>query len=74
MKKFEAEKNKRDFNVCSAKTLRDMQVFYHKNINKKEAIRLFDDAFDLSKMHTIVTPDLTTWIIIDGVVQEGVLN
>ena len=59
---FRREKSRTSFDGVASKQLRKSRIFYHKNIDVKEARRLFDDAINTDICTRIVTPNLTEYV------------
>ena len=59
---FRREKSRTSFDGVASKQLRKSRIFYHKNIDVKEARRLFDDAINTDICTRIVTPNLTEFV------------
>ena len=59
---FRREKSRTEFDSMASKQLRKSRIFYHKNIDVKEARRLFDDAINTDICTRLVTPNLTEFV------------
>jgi len=59
---FRREKSRTEFDGMPAKQLRKSRIFYHKNIDIKEAALLFDDAINIDVCTRLVTPNLTEFV------------
>ena len=68
---FRREKSRTSFDGVASKQLRKSRIFYHKNIDIKEAKRLFYDAIDTDKCTRIVTPNLAEYVRTEnGVIKQ----